>query len=156
MLSLFFKLLLVLSRIQRAECTDPSLPVCFILLLLALFLGSWVTCTLLKPSSHWTESLTLLLTSTQRMSVMFQWECWPASKIKVCELNASLYKTRDFILCAKCLICFPQQGLRKEMSLSSLVSLPPSNIKVWFLLPKSHCVCLCVCSREADSYVLPQ
>lgn len=31
-----------LSRIQRAECTDPSLPVCFVLLLLSFvfrFLG---------------------------------------------------------------------------------------------------------------------
>ena len=61
-------------------------------------------------------------------------------------------------MCAKCLICFPQQGLRKEMILSSLVSLPPSNIKAWFLLPKSQCVCVSVCvySRQADSYVLPQ
>lgn len=38
---------------------------------------------LLKPSFHWTESLTLSLTSIQRMSVTCLWGCWPANRTKV-------------------------------------------------------------------------
>lgn len=38
---------------------------------------------LLKLSFHWTESLTLSLTSIQRMSVMCLWGCWPANRTKV-------------------------------------------------------------------------